>query len=217
VFGFERVQQVDEVVVFDREEDVLFILQHLHLLGSGDRILPDELQRAVLVVQPATTQKHLRETPAPQELDDIEVAKLQRLVAHRFPQQRRGDADFPDSFINKSLHRGISFTVDNLRKVVVEGHSFKPNAPVEGGLAFLYKLQQRFFEVGGETGEGVRVREVFSNGPAVGQQQIHLEQILPKVIVLSRLKFLPHLQRLPRLITADHLQFLSIEGFLVGR
>jgi len=42
MFGLEGVQQIDEVLVFDAEEDVAFVLEHLHFFGRGYGILSDE-------------------------------------------------------------------------------------------------------------------------------------------------------------------------------
>ena len=42
MFGLKGVQQIDEVLVFDAEEDVAFVLKHLHLFSRGYGILSDE-------------------------------------------------------------------------------------------------------------------------------------------------------------------------------
>ncbi len=43
MLGLEGVEQVDEVIVLDAEEDILLVLEHLHLLSGRDGVLPDEL------------------------------------------------------------------------------------------------------------------------------------------------------------------------------
>jgi len=42
MFGFEGVEQINEVLVFDAEEDVALILEHLHFFGGGYGVLSDE-------------------------------------------------------------------------------------------------------------------------------------------------------------------------------
>ena len=43
VLGLKSVEEVDEVLVFYGEENVLLVLQHLYLLRCGYRVLTDEL------------------------------------------------------------------------------------------------------------------------------------------------------------------------------
>lgn len=42
MLGFKSVEQVNEVVVFDAKKNVSLVLQHLHFLGCGYRVLTDE-------------------------------------------------------------------------------------------------------------------------------------------------------------------------------
>jgi hypothetical protein len=42
VFGLEGVEKIDQILMFYGEEDVLLVLQHLHLLCCGYRILSDK-------------------------------------------------------------------------------------------------------------------------------------------------------------------------------
>ena len=62
--------------MFNSKEDVLFILKHLGLFDGGYCVLPDKLQRTILVVKFAFPQKYLRKTSAAQKLDDLEITEL---------------------------------------------------------------------------------------------------------------------------------------------
>jgi hypothetical protein len=55
MLGLEGVEEVNEVIVLDAEQDVPLVLEHLHFLSCGYRVLPDEFQGAILQIQSATS------------------------------------------------------------------------------------------------------------------------------------------------------------------
>jgi hypothetical protein len=79
----ESVKEVDEVVVLDGEEDIFLVFKHLGFLDRCDGVLADELESAVLIVELAFPQEHLRKASAAEELEDLEVPELQTVIADR--------------------------------------------------------------------------------------------------------------------------------------
>lgn len=73
VLCLKSIQQIYEILVFYCKQNVLLVLEHFYLLCSSYGVLPYELQCAVLVVQPAFCEIHLRETTTPQKLNYLEI------------------------------------------------------------------------------------------------------------------------------------------------
>ncbi len=130
------------------KKNISLILQHLHLLCSRYRVLADELQSAVLQVEPATREVDLREAAAAQKLNDLKIRKFQSLVRNRPPQQRRHEGELPDPVVQQLLESAARAAVDQLAQVVVEGHRLEPHQSVIIILALLCEFLNCLLELG---------------------------------------------------------------------
>ena len=110
--GLERVEKINQVIMFDCKEDVLFILKHLCLFDGGYCVLSDKLQSTILVVKFAFPQKYLRKTSAAQKLDDLEIAELQTIIADSFLEHGRNQGEFLDGVVSECFEGGLSLLVD---------------------------------------------------------------------------------------------------------
>lgn len=153
--GLEGVQQIDQVVVFDGEEDVLLVLQHLGLLDGGDGVLPDELEGTVLVVELALAEEDLGEPPTAQELADFEVTELEAVVADGFLEDGGDDGDLLDVGVSEDLEGAGALFIDELGEVVAEGHGLEAGSAVVIVFALLHKIEDMLLEVCVDGGEGV--------------------------------------------------------------
>lgn len=144
--GLERVEKINQVIMFNCKEDVLFVLKHLGLFDGGYCVLPDKLQRTILVVKFAFSQKYLRETSTAQKLDDFEITELQTIIADSFLEHGRNQGEFLDGVVSKCLEGGLSLLVDELSKVVTEGCGFKASSSEVVIFALFNELKDMFFE-----------------------------------------------------------------------